>query len=254
MQATMNLKKTILRRGDVVFTLLLCFISTGLFGQTDNSKSIENINSVIAIPLSRNGLTESAFKLTARISIERWEKIANIILNISRVQSTPAKPDPSFKYSYNYMGKMYGNQHIGYEAFNGITASDLSYEVTVVYGAQSWTKKVDGKGNVFGPVDRNAKASEVNVYVKVVNMVSFSGSAEIERKIQAYLKGGGIPPVAVAGTVAPAGNAASNHRVPPKKVDLPKRYRPKADVVPTDRHVDVYLPVRPAGLSKPSPI
>jgi hypothetical protein len=169
--------------------MLLFLIPLISFSQnSDNYATFDNINSVFRIQPGRNGLTESAFKLKARIRMERWKDHATIILDIERKQSTPSNPDPSYLHSYTYQGKEYGNQHVGYDPFIPIKGSNITYEVTVMYGSQSWTKKVDGMTNQFGPVDREAKASAVTVYVKVVNVAFFDNNKPIEDKIRGLLK------------------------------------------------------------------
>ena len=100
------------------------------------------------------------------------------------------------------MGKQYRNEDVGYDLFESVRATNLTYEVTVSHGSQSWTKKVDGMTNMFGPVDKDAKASDVHVFVKVVN-VMFSGTGPIENKIREILK-----------SQTTASNTTSNRAVP----------------------------------------
>lgn len=153
------------------------------FCQSDNNYRVyPSVPAYYTLPIDKNGLSESAFYITPKIKMERWEKNAQIILNIDRKQSTPRDPSPSFTYKYNFMGRQFGDQHVGYDPFMPIKADLVRYEATVVYGAYSWTKIVDGMTNIFGPVDKNAKASEVFVNIKIVS-VEFKGTGAIENEI-----------------------------------------------------------------------
>ena len=164
-------------------SILMLVISLHSFCQSDNNYRVyPSVPAYYTLPIDKNGLTESAFYITPKIKMERWEKNAQIILNIDRKQSTPKDPSPSFTYKYNFMGRQFGDQHVGYDPFMPIKADLVRYEATVVYGAYSWTKIVDGMTNIFGPVDKNAKASEVFVNIKIVS-VGFKGTSVIENEI-----------------------------------------------------------------------
>ena len=172
--------------------ITICLIMAVFFvvnAQNGNNTELKpSTISEYSIPLSRNGLSVTSFLLTPRINISRFEKNATIILDIKREMGTALNLNPSFKYSYNYEGKQYGNETLGKDAFNNITTSDITYEVKVTYGSKSWGwTKVDGMTNQFGPVDKDAKASDVTVRVHVVGVV-FNGTSEIENKIRTLLK------------------------------------------------------------------
>ncbi|MHA4894832.1 hypothetical protein ACXZ1K_08780 [Pedobacter sp. PWIIR3] len=160
---------------------------TAAFCQTDDSHNSYNINATYRLPIERNGLTESSFKIVASIKVDRWEKIANLILNVRSTQSTPLNPDPSYLQSYNYNGTVYGNQHVGTDAFTPVYASNIFYEVNISDGKHRWVQVVDGRSNVFGPVDKNLKAAEVSVYVKIAKINFFNGTNFIESKIKAFI-------------------------------------------------------------------
>lgn len=170
---------------------LYFFIPENGFSQiNDNNKTFSTIICEYTLPINRNGLSVTSFHVTPKIRIERWEKEAKIILEISKKQGTPANPNPSFYYSYNYNGKKYGDGTLGRNIYSNIKAENLTYEVLVTYGSKSWGwQKVDGMTNQFGPIDLKAKASEVNVSVRVVNL-SFSGTSMIENRIREMLRSG----------------------------------------------------------------
>ena len=159
--------------------------------KSQNSNDTQLISPTIAeytIPLDRNGLSVTSFWIKPRINISRFENSAKIILEIKREMGTAINESPSFTYRYNYNGQQYGNETLGKGAFTNITTSDITYEVMVSYGSKSWGwMKVDGMTNMFGPVDKDAKASDVMVYVRVVGL-NFNGTSEIENKIRAILK------------------------------------------------------------------
>jgi hypothetical protein len=169
--------------------LISIIISVNLYSQNDNNhKVFDRIICNYNLPINRNGLTETSFWVTPRIRIERWEKNAQIILDIKKTQGTLSNPDPSFKQSYNYEGKMYGNQHVGVDPFGSIRAENVTFEVLVTYGSQSWGwTKVDGMTNVFNSIPKDAKASGVMVNVRIAN-VMFNGTGIIENKIRELLK------------------------------------------------------------------
>ena len=168
---------------------LLFFVSIFTFAQTNDRdhKTFDNINSSYRLPLSRDGLTESFFKLKARVYIERFGTYSKIILSISSVQSTPSNADPSYLYSYNFQGKMYGDQHVGRDIFVPIKGRPVEYEVIVKYGSQSWTKDYTvNLSSIIGEVEKDANAANVAVWIKV-SAVSFSGTSAIENKLRAQL-------------------------------------------------------------------
>jgi hypothetical protein len=153
----------------------------------DNHRTFDKVICEYTIPIERNGLTTSSFWVQSRIRIERWENTSKIILDITAEQSSASNPDPNFIYSYNYNGKAYGNETLGFELFNtiGTSRSGLTFEVLVTYGSQSWGwMKVDGMTNQFGPIEKDAKASDVFVRAKIVGVGSFSGTAAIEQAIK----------------------------------------------------------------------
>lgn len=195
------MKKNVLK--NYIYILLFLFVSTA-YSQNDNSH--QTYSTVICeynLPADRSGLSVTAFNVTPRIRIDRFETAAWIFVNINAVQGTSSNPNPSFKHSYNYLGKQYGNQDVGYEPFQSIRAENLSYEVMVTYESKIWGwTKVDGKDNRFGPIDINAKASEINVRVRVVNLM-FSGTGTIENKIRALLKDKADKQVAAANVKKP---------------------------------------------------
>ena len=174
------------------FLIFFILASFNINSYSQNNDTYHTFSSVIceySIPQSRSGLSVTSFYVTPSIKIERWEKNAQIILNIKQEQGTSSNPNPSYIHSYNFMGTKYGNQALGIEPFEPIRASGITYEVLVTYGSQSWGwKKVDGYGNSFGQIDKNAKASEVMVNVRVVGIQSFSGTNLIENKIRELLK------------------------------------------------------------------
>ncbi len=165
--------------------IILAFLSLNSYCQNnDTYRTFSTIICNYNLPLTRSGLSVTGFYVTPNIRIERWEKNAQIILNIKQVQGTSSNPDPNYMHSYNFMGKQYSNQDVGIEAFESIRAELVTFEVLVTYGSQSWGwKKVDGIGNSFGPIDKNAKASEVMVNVRIANL-SFKGTNLIENKIR----------------------------------------------------------------------
>lgn len=179
----------------LLFVLLTLGFSQNSYCQvvknkSDNSKTFMTIPLEFELPLNRNGLSFTAFKVTPSISIDRWQTKADIVLNIKKVQSNTTNMDPSYTWSYNYRGKRYGNHHIGLTPFDKVRADNYSvkFEVLVTYREKSWGwKEVDGMGNRFGPIDKNAKASDVNVSVRLVNVGSFSGTSEIEEMIRKLL-------------------------------------------------------------------
>ena len=171
-----------------LFLLLLPYISFSQNSNSDNNKKFSNISSVYRIPSNRNGLTEAAFQLEANVRVDRYATSSKFILDIKKVQSTPSNPSPSYLHSYRYNGKEYGNQHVGYDPFIPIKAGNLRYEVTLIYKEKSWTNIVDGMTNIFGPVEKDAKASGVTLYVKVVEINDWIGVNVIEDKIRAILK------------------------------------------------------------------
>ncbi|MNK20309.1 PDZ domain (Also known as DHR or GLGF) [compost metagenome] len=186
----------------ILFTLLA---SIGSYAQNDDShKTFEAVISEYHLPLDRNGLSVSAFFVTPSIRIVRWEKSAEIFLSIKSSQGTSSNPNPSFTHSYNYMGKKYGNETVGYDAFRSIQASDLTYEVTVTYGSKAWTRRVKGTETSYGPIDKNAGAEEVFVRAKVVAIFDFSGTSVIEAKLRGILK------PQVVGTSSGNGNPLSS--------------------------------------------
>lgn len=169
------------------------FLATLLFtvnGYCQNDDSHQTYSTVICeynLPIGRSGLSVTAFNVTPSIRLDRGNT-ATIYLNIKALQGSSTNPNPSFKHSYNFLGKQYGNQDVGYEPFQSIRAENLTYEVLVTYGSKIWGwTEVDGKDNVFGPIDKNAKASEINVRVRVVNLM-FSGTNVIENRIRDLLK------------------------------------------------------------------
>jgi len=175
-----------------VITLVFILTSLTINSYCQNNDTYKTFSTVICnynLPLSRSGLSVTSFHVTPGIKIERWEKNAQIILNIKQEQGTSSNPNPSYTHSYNFMGKKYGNQAVGMDPFESIRAEDISYEVLVTYGSQSWGwKRVDGDDNSFGPIDKNAKASEVMVNVRVVGIQFFKGTKSIEDKIRELLK------------------------------------------------------------------
>jgi len=186
--ASIITKQRIKRVATSYLMIVLFFLSSKLHSQNDNNR--KEFNAVICnyyLPSNLDGLSESAFWVTPRVRIDRYEASANIILDIKKIQSTAADSNPSYKHSYNYNGKKYGDQDVGFEPFIPVRATNVTYEVIVTYGSQSWTKRVDGMTNQFGPIDKDAKASEVNVYVKIVNLM-FNGKNQIENKIQELIK------------------------------------------------------------------
>lgn len=167
------------------FAMLACAVKAQ---NSDNNKTFDKVICEYSIPTSRNGLSVTSFWVTPKIYLDRSSTSSTIILEIRRTQGTAQNTDPSFKYSYNYNGKQYGNESVGYDAFNNITASTITYEVLVTYGSKSWGwSKVDGMTNHFGPIDRDAKASDINVRVRVVGISSFNGTSVIENKIRALI-------------------------------------------------------------------
>ncbi|MDI6033222.1 hypothetical protein QLS91_09070 [Flavobacterium sp. LB2P84] len=165
--------------------VLLLFLSVESFGQDNTTyKDFGNFPSFYNLPIHLNGLSETAFYVHPKIRIVRWENKADIILDISEIQSSYNNPSPSFKCSYNYNGHQYGQQDVGFEPFMEIKATNVWYEATVTYGDKSWTKIVDGDTNIFGPVEKNANASHVFVSVKVDHIVFFEGKRIIEKEIQ----------------------------------------------------------------------
>lgn len=173
----------------IITCLFLAAVYSVNAQNADNNKTFPAVICEYTLPVNRNGLSVTAFSVKPYIYLNRFEKSANIILEIKKEQGTAQNPNPSFKYSYNYNGKQYDNESLGHGMFNNITASGITYEVLVTYGPQSWGwTKVDGSTNQFGPIDKNAKASEINVRVKVVGIGSFSGTSAIERKIKLLLQ------------------------------------------------------------------
>lgn len=181
-----------LRRLCICFTFLLnAFLSTTSFAQYEAthkkfSSFILNYN----LPLSKPGLSVNSFRLTPRIRLDVYEKAAWIFLDIDLKQGSADDPDPGFTHSYNFMGKQYGNQHLGFDAFRNIRADPtmITYEVLVTYGSQSFGwKKVLGTGNRFGPIDPKAKAADVNVHINIVSIGSFNNTTQIENKIRELL-------------------------------------------------------------------
>ncbi|MEI7504872.1 MAG: hypothetical protein WCJ61_16480, partial [Paludibacter sp.] len=74
------------------------------------------------------------------------------------------------------------------DPFESIRADNVTFEVLVTYGSQSWGwKKVDGMTNFFGSIPKDAKASGVMVNVRIAS-VMFSGTSNIENKIRELLK------------------------------------------------------------------
>lgn len=173
----------------LLLLLLSFFVPRNGFSQdNDTHKTFSTVICEYTLPISLNGLSVTSFHVTPKIRIEKWEKSAKIILEISKKQGTPADPNPSFYYSYNFNGKKYGDGTLDRALFNSIKAENLTYEVLVSYGSKSWGwQKVDGMTNQFGPIDLKAKASEVNVRVRVVNL-SFSGTNQIENKLREILR------------------------------------------------------------------
>lgn len=181
-----NTRKLLFQRSRFNMTIFFVIALTvnSYCQNTDNNAVINNINAVYRLPSGGSGLTESYFKLTARIRMVRWETKTEFFLSISKVQSTPRNADPGYLHSYTYMGKEYGNQAVGYDPFEPITANGLLYEVTVSSGSYSWTRTINGNDNAFGPVDKATKASEINVFVKVASIGNFNGTNLIENKIR----------------------------------------------------------------------
>ncbi len=173
----------------VVWLLLFALLPICGYCQSDSRKEFSNVICDYYLPINKNGLSITSFNVTSKIRIERWEKNAQIILDIEKYQGTASNPDPKFKYSYNYMGKQYGDQHVGKDPFESISTENLTYEVMVSYGDKifGW-KKVDGKTNFFGPIEKDAKASGVMVNVRIVGLM-FRGTNEIETKIRGLLQG-----------------------------------------------------------------
>ena len=177
----------LIKKHAIIVLLVLPFFSYAQYTEADNYKKWTNINSVYQLALNKNGLSESAYQLEARVRVERWTNSSQFILDINAVQSTPSNPSPSYKHSYNYLGKQYGNQHVGYDPFIPIKAGNLRYEVILTYGSKSWTKIVDGMTGIFGPVEKDAKASGVALYIKVVEVNDWNGNRQIEDILNAQL-------------------------------------------------------------------
>lgn len=173
-----------------LFMLFFLGIVQNGFSQNDNNhQTFSTTICEFNLPAGRSGLSVTAFLVTPRIRIERHEKNAEILLEIAQEQGTSKNPSPSFTHSYNFMGKKYGNESVGFEPFEPIRAEYVSYEVLVTYGSQSWGWKNLGSGatGFYGPIDKNAKASEVMVRVRIANL-SFRGTNMIEHKILELLK------------------------------------------------------------------
>lgn len=172
--------------------LIIFVISINSYCQTNDSrKTFSTVICEYNLPISLDGLSVSAFNVTPRIKIERFEKSAQIVLDIEKIQGTASNPNPSFKHSYNYNGRQYGDQDVGREPFKNISAvrTSIIFEVLVTYGSQSWGwTKVDGMTNQFGPIDKDAKASEVMVNVRIVGIGGFTNTSEIENKIRELSK------------------------------------------------------------------
>lgn len=196
-----------------LFLLLLSFSAFNSRAQDDdNHREFNKTICEYTLPPEKNGLTTTSFWVQPRIRIERWEKTATIILDIKAEQGTALNPNPSFIYSYNYDGVAYGNETLGFDVFNNLSTSrsGLTFEVMVTYGSQVWGwKKVDGMTNQFGPIDKNAKASEVYVRVKVVGVGAFSGISEIENAIRKRKSANG--------ETNTKGNVKSTTKFPPNK-------------------------------------
>lgn len=177
----------------LIFLTFLLSLNFTVLGWAQNDATHKQFSSFILnynLPLRLNGLSVTSFRITPRIRLDVFDKSAKIILDIDAKQGTSDNPDPAYTHSYNYMGKQYGNQHVGFEPFKQIEAvrTSITYEVLVTYGSQSWGwTKVIGNTLQFGPIDKNAKASDVNVNVRIVAIGSFSGTSAIENRIRTLL-------------------------------------------------------------------
>ncbi|WP_309614541.1 tetratricopeptide repeat protein [Flavobacterium sp.] len=181
-----------MKKNLLISVVIIIIFSINSYCQTNDSrKTFSTVICEYNLPLSLNGLSVSAFNVTPRIRIERYEKSAQIILDIDKMQGTASNPNPSFKHSYNYNGKQYGEQYVGYDPFKNIEAvrTSITFEVLVTYGSQSWGwKRVDGMTNQFGPINKDAKASDVMVNVRIVGIGGFTNTSEIENKIRELSK------------------------------------------------------------------
>ena len=99
-------------------SILMLVSSLYSFCQSDNNYRVyPSVPAYYTLPIDKNGLSESAFYITPKIKMERFEKNTQIILNIDKKQSTPKDPSPSFTYKYNFMGRQFGDKQVGYDPF-----------------------------------------------------------------------------------------------------------------------------------------
>ena len=161
--------------------------------QNTKDRAEVNVGLTYKTPSTQNGLEEAAFNVTAVVVMNRGmmsDKRTFLMLSLTSLSSTSNNPKPSFLHSYRYNGTLYGNQHVGYEAFDGIKAVGM-FDVIVQGPNINWS------GTMKGPTDvkkiptelpTGADARDYYVSIKVNRVSHFIGTVNIQNKISEILK------------------------------------------------------------------
>jgi hypothetical protein len=161
--------------------------------QNTNDHAEVNVGLTYKTPSSQNGLEEAAFNVTAIVVVNRGvmsDKRTHLLLSIKAQSSTSNNPSPSFLHSYRYNGILYGNQHVGYEAFNGIKAMGV-FDVIVQGPNINWSGTMTGPSDVkkiSTELPTGADARDYYVSIKVNRVGYFMGTVNIENKIREIIK------------------------------------------------------------------
>jgi hypothetical protein len=208
------------------FNLIYYFLFLASLPHYSNAQQPANYSDIPKTPVNynlppgKNGLSEVYFMMNARVKITRWEKSADVRVSFDYKQGTAETLDPAFRFMYAYNGKLYGDQHVGKEIFNGIRADrDFTlFEVHVSAKGQQRTLKVArGEYQFLKINDPNLDANDVSVHFLGVSNIAFEGTNPIENKIRSLLESEKKQISIPAKTASPTNNTNSNSTNTPSK-------------------------------------
>jgi hypothetical protein len=202
------------------FLILACLPLNSNSQNPNNYADIPKVPVNYNLPPGKNGLSEVYFMMNARVKITRWEKSSDVRVSFDYKQGTAETLDPAFRFMYAYNGKLYGDQHVGKDIFNGIRADrDFTlFEVHVSAKGQQRTLKVArGEYQFLKINDPNLDANDVSVHFLGVSNIAFEGTNPIENKIRSLLESEKKQTSITAKTASPTNNTNSNSTNTPSK-------------------------------------
>ncbi|HEY0667647.1 MAG TPA: hypothetical protein VGD22_05695 [Sphingobacteriaceae bacterium] len=132
-----------------------------------------------------SGLVKINFSYKPVFTLVKWEKQADLILEMNIIPSTATNLQGGFSYRYRYNGKEYSNDDVGMEVFNPIKISQMTLKLRVMGPGlnTSITYKGFSLKQKVAVVPLNAEAGSYTVFLEGLEGVYFLGVQPIRKKI-----------------------------------------------------------------------